>query len=231
MRERRGILCQGRGSAANSAVCYCLGITAVDPQRMDVLFERFVSRERNEAPDIDVDFEHERREEVIQYLYRKYGRQRAGITAEVITYRPRSAIRDVGKALGLPPEEIDRLAGEIEHSHEDWKLQMGKDSGSHTLRGNPLFSRNEPFFDLVEQLIGFPRHLSQHSGGMVMTQGPLCELVPIENAAMPDRTVIQWNKDDLDELGILKVDCLALGMLTAIRKCFQLVGTASWAES
>jgi error-prone DNA polymerase len=221
--RRRGILCQGRGSAANSAVCYCLGITSVDPERMDVLFERFVSRERNEAPDIDVDFEHQRREEVIQYLYRKYGRQRAGMTAEVITYRPRSAVRDVGKALGMPAGQIDLLAKHIEHSSEDWKLQIAKcklqigeglDSWKHLGRR---------FVDLVEQLVGFPRHLSQHTGGMVMTRGPLCELVPIENAAMPDRTVIQWNKDDLDELGILKVDCLALGMLTAVRRCFELV--------
>ena len=221
--RRRGILCQGRGSAANSAVCYCLGITSVDPERMDVLFERFVSRERNEAPDIDVDFEHQRREEVIQYLYRKYGRERAGMTAEVITYRPRSAVRDVGKALGVPAEHIDLLAKCIEHSSEDWKVQIAKcklqigeglDSWKHWGRR---------FVDLVEQLVGFPRHLSQHTGGMVMTRGPLCELAPIENAAMPDRTVIQWNKDDLDELGILKVDCLALGMLTAVRRCFELV--------
>ncbi len=222
--RQRGILCQGRGSAANSAVCYCLGVTAVDPERMDVLFERFVSRERNEAPDIDVDFEHQRREEVIQYLYGKYGRERAGMTAEVITYRPRSAIRDVGKALGLPAEEIDRLAKQIEHGHEDWKLEIANCKLQiDEATGGPTW-RNQRFVDLVNQLVGFPRHLSQHTGGMVMTRGPLCELVPIENAAMPDRTVIQWNKDDLDELGILKVDCLALGMLTAIRRCFELVG-------
>jgi error-prone DNA polymerase len=229
--RRRGILCQGRGSAANSAVCYCLGITAVDPQRMDVLFERFVSRERNEAPDIDVDFEHQRREEVIQYLYRKYGREHAGITAEVITYRPRSAVRDVGKALGLPAEEIDRLAERIEHSHEDWKLQIANcklQIAACSPHPGPLpkgegTQVGQQFVDLVDQLIGFPRHLSQHTGGMVMTRGPLCELVPIENAAMPDRTVIQWNKDDLDELGILKVDCLALGMLTALRRALALV--------
>ena len=215
----RGILCQGRGSAANSAVCYCLDLTAVDPERMDVLFERFVSRERNEAPDIDVDFEHERREEVIQYLYRKYGRERAGIAAEVITYRFRSAVRDVGKALGFPLEQLDRLSKRLEHFRHEPELparcgEVGIDPA--TQQGRRLIA-------LVDQLVGFPRHLSQHTGGMVMTQGPLCELVPIENAAMPDRTVIQWNKDDLDELGILKVDCLALGMLTAIRKCFQLV--------
>jgi error-prone DNA polymerase len=229
--RRRGILCQGRGSAANSAVCYCLGITAVDPERMDVLFERFVSRQRNEAPDIDVDFEHQRREEVLQYLYRKYGRQRAGMTAEVITYRPRSAVRDVGKALGLSPDSIDLLAKQIEHSREEWKLQM-KDVSSlieregQTISPLPLGEGTDvgrQLIELVGQLIGFPRHLSQHTGGMVMTRGPLCELVPIENAAMPERTVIQWNKDDLDELGILKVDCLALGMLTAVRRAFGLV--------
>ncbi len=247
--RRRGILCQGRGSAANSAVCYCLGITAVDPERMDVLFERFVSRQRNEAPDIDVDFEHQRREEVLQYIYRKYGRQRAGMTAEVITYRPRSAVREVGKALGLPAACIDLLAKHIEHSHEEWKLQIknvsslleregqrGVDvflaTGPHpnplptNLRSVPGEGTNmgRQLIELVGQLVGFPRHLSQHTGGMVMTRGPLCELVPIENAAMPERTVIQWNKDDLDELGILKVDCLALGMLTAIRRAFGLVG-------
>jgi len=217
--RRRGILCQGRGSAANSAVCYCLGVTAVDPERMDVLFERFVSRERNEAPDIDVDFEHERREEVLQYLYEKYGRERAGMTAVVITYRTRSAIRDVGKALGLSLDRVDTLAKNIDGHHYEPHLdrccrQEGIDPGSPT---------GQRLVHLVEELIGFPRHLSQHVGGMVMTRGPLCELVPLENAAMPGRTVIQWNKDDLDELGILKVDCLSLGMLTAIRKSFELI--------
>ncbi len=217
--RQRGILCQGRGSAANSAVCFCLGITAVDPDRMDLLFERFISRQRNEAPDIDVDFEHQRREEVIQYIYDKYGRDRAGMTAEVITYRPRSAVRDVGKALGLLPEQIDHLAKGIEHfEHEPDLARLCRGSGidPQSLKGRQLVG-------LVEQLVGFPRHLSQHTGGMVITRGPLCELVPIENAAMPERTVIQWNKDDLDELGILKVDCLALGMLTAIHKCFDLI--------
>ena len=215
----RGILCQGRGSAANSAVCFCLGITSVDPERMDVLFERFVSRERDEAPDIDVDFEHERREEVLQYLYGKYGRDRAGMTAEVITYRPRSAVRDVGRALGLPPERIDLLAKRLEHFHEEPDL----DQRCREAEIDPDAPQGRQLVELVGQLVGFPRHLSQHTGGMVITRGLLCELVPIENAAMPDRTVIQWNKDDLDELGILKVDCLALGMLTAIRKCFDLV--------
>ena len=247
----RGILCQGRGSAANSAVCFCLGVTSVDPERMDLLFERFVSRERNEAPDIDIDFEHERREEVLQYLYQKYGRERAGMTAEVITYRPRSAVRDVGAALGMSDETVDRLAKRIEH-REEVRGQRSEVGGRKSEVREPSGDKHDPapaclnstsilalrcheagldensplcrqLIELVRQLIGFPRHLSQHTGGMVMTRGPLCELVPIENAAMPDRTVIQWNKDDLDELGILKVDCLALGMLTAIRKCFALV--------
>ena len=215
----RGILCQGRGSAANSAVCYCLGITSVDPERMDVLFERFVSRERNEAPDIDVDFEHQRREEVLQYLYERYGRDRAGMTAEVISYRSRSAIRDVGKALGFSPEQVDAVAKRVERFHDEPDMDQ-------RLRGagvDPHSPSGGQWIELVDQLVGFPRHLSQHTGGMVMTQGRLSELVPIENAAMPDRTVIQWNKDDLDELGILKVDCLALGMLSAIRRCFELV--------
>ncbi|MDY0169877.1 MAG: error-prone DNA polymerase [Thermoguttaceae bacterium] len=217
--RERGILCQGRGSAANSVVCYCLGVTSVDPERMDVLFERFISRERNEAPDIDVDFEHERREEVLQYLYEKYGRDRAGMTAEVITYRPRSAVREVGKALGLSLDRVDRLAKQVEHFHEEPDLDRRcREAGI-----DPDSTVGRQLIELVGELVGFPRHLSQHTGGMVMTRGPLCELVPIENAAMPDRTVIQWNKDDLDELGILKVDCLALGMLTAIRKCLDLV--------
>ncbi|NQU20264.1 MAG: error-prone DNA polymerase [Candidatus Nealsonbacteria bacterium] len=217
--RQRGILCQGRGSAANSAVCYCLGITSVDPERADLLFERFVSRERDEAPDIDVDFEHERREEVLQYLYEKYGRDRAGMTAEVITYRPRSAIRDVGKALGIPLDQLGRLAKQLEHFHEEPELDRRcRESGI-----DPLSAVGRQLIELVGQLVGFPRHLSQHTGGMVMTRGRLSELVPIENAAMADRTVIQWNKDDLDELGILKVDCLSLGMLTAIRKCFDLI--------
>ncbi|MCH8924036.1 MAG: DNA polymerase III subunit alpha, partial [Planctomycetes bacterium] len=217
--RERDILCQGRGSAANSAVCYCLGITSVDPAHMDVLFERFISRERDEAPDIDVDFEHERREEVLQYLYDKYGRERAGMTAEAICYRPRSAVRDVGKAIGLSLDRVDALAKNLEGYSQEPRLaercrQVGIDPESRLGR---------QLVELVEQLVGFPRHLSQHVGGMVITHSPLCELVPIENAAMPDRTVIQWNKDDLDELGILKIDCLSLGMLTAIRKCFALI--------
>ncbi len=213
----RGILCQGRGSAANSAVCFCLGVTSVDPERMDVLFERFISRERNEAPDIDVDFEHERREEVIQYVYEKYGRERAGMTAEVITYRPRSAVRDVGKALGLSLDRVDALAKTLDR-HSTLPEQRCAAAGI-----DPQSPIGRQLLGLVGELLGFPRHLGQHVGGLVMTQGPLCELVPIENASMDGRTVIQWDKDDLDELGILKVDVLALGMLSAIHKCFDLV--------
>ncbi|MGH6977062.1 MAG: PHP domain-containing protein, partial [Stellaceae bacterium] len=216
--KSQGILCQGRGSAANSAICYCLGITAVDPAQSDLLFERFVSAERSEPPDIDVDFEHERREEVIQYIYDKYGRERAGMTAEVITYRPRSAMRDVGKALGLSLDRVDALAKTLEH-HGLEQLP-----GCCRLAGiAPESFLGRQLLGLVGQLVGFPRHLGQHVGGMVMTQGPLCELVPIENASMPDRTVIEWDKNDLDDLGMLKVDCLALGMLTALHKCFDLV--------
>lgn len=215
----RGILCQGRGSAANSAVCYCLGVTAVDPATSDLLFERFISKERNEAPDIDVDFEHERREEVLQYLYDKYGRERAGLAATVITYRMRSAVRDVGKALGLSLDRVDALAKQVEGYSEERNFagrmaEVGIDPKSQT--GKQLDY-------LVNELLGFPRHLSQHVGGMVITQGRLDELVPVENAAMDDRTVIQWDKNDLEELGLLKVDCLCLGMLSAIRKCFHLI--------
>ncbi len=215
----RGILCQGRGSAANSAVCYCLGVTSVDPNSTDLLFERFISRERNEAPDIDVDFEHERREEVLQYLYDKYGRDRAGLAATVITYRTRSAIRDVGKALGLSLDRVDSLAKQVDgyHNVDD----LGKRCESVGLDGQSPLGRQ--LQHLVMEILGFPRHLSQHVGGMVITRGPLDELVPIENAAMDGRTVIQWDKDDLEELGLLKVDCLCLGMLSAIRKCFQMV--------
>jgi error-prone DNA polymerase len=202
--RERGILCQGRGSAANSVVCYALGITEVDPARMNMLFERFVSRERNEPPDIDVDFEHQRREEVIQYVYAKYGRERAALAATVICYRPRSAVRDAGKALGLPPDEVDRLA-------KDFAFWDQKIKASNAL------------FEVAAMLVGFPRHLSQHVGGFVISRGPLAELVPIENAAMPERTVIQWDKDDLEALGLLKVDVLALGMLTAIKKALDLV--------
>ena len=202
------ILCQGRGSAANSVVCYALGITEVDPARMNMLFERFVSRERNEPPDIDVDFEHQRREEVIQYVYRKYSRERAALAATVICYRPKSAVRDVGKALGRPLDEVDRLAKGLTF----WDTRSA-------LPGR----LDGQFLELVQTLIGFPRHLSQHVGGFVISRGPLAQLVPIENAAMPDRSVIQWDKDDLEALGLLKVDVLALGMLSAIRRALQFI--------
>ena len=214
----RGILCQGRGSAANSAVCYCLGVTAVDPDRFNTLFERFISHERNEPPDIDIDFEHERREEVIQYIYEKYGRDRAGMTGALITYRTRSAIRDVGKALGFSIDRITRLSKMHDRTapeeSQDWLRSGGLD---------PEAKRTKQFLKLIEDIRHFPRHLSQHVGGMIFTRGRLSELVPIENASMPGRTVVQWDKDDLDALGILKVDCLSLGMLTAIRKSFDLI--------
>ncbi len=214
-----GILCQGRGSAANSAVCYCLGITAVDPSRLDLLFERFISAERNEPPDIDVDFEHERREEVIQYIYAKYGRHRAGIAATVIRYRSKSAIREVGKALGLSLDMVGLLASNVwgwrnDDAGEDKLEEIGLDRSDKNLM---------MAIELANQIRGFPRHLSQHVGGFIITDGPLSELVPIENAAMEDRTFIEWDKDDLDALGILKIDVLGLGMLTCIRKCFDLI--------
>ncbi len=217
-RERR-ILCQGRGSAANSAVCYCLGVTSVDPERTDLLFERFISKERDEAPDIDIDFEHERREEVLQYLYNKYGRERAGLAAEVIRYRQRSAIRDVGKALGLSLDRVDALSKQVEVRSSDENF----DQRCQEVGIDPESPLGKRLVYGVSELIGFPRHLGQHVGGMVMTQGPLCELVPIENARMADRTVISWDKNDLEELGMLKVDCLSLGMLSAIRKSFDMV--------
>jgi error-prone DNA polymerase len=215
----KSILCQGRGSAANSAVCFCLGITEVDPERMSMLVERFISKERNEPPDIDVDFEHERREEVIQYIYQKYGRERAALAATIITYRPRSALRDVGKALGLSTLQVSRLS----RSMQWWDGQ--KIDASRVLEAgldpeSPIIKR---LLYLVRELIGFPRHLSQHVGGFVITNGPLSELVPIENASMPDRTVIQWEKRDIEDLGLLKVDVLGLGMLTAIRRSFDLI--------
>ncbi len=224
----RHILCQGRGSAANSVVCYCLGVTEVDPARMSVLFERFISRERNEPPDIDVDFEHERREEVIQYLYNKYGRARAALTAVAITYRPKSAIRDVGKALGLPEATIEALA-----KNHSWWDGLGIRTERITELGLSLEDLAiEQLVKLTGQVIGLPRHLSQHPGGFVLTKGPLSRMVPIENAAMPDRTVIQWDKDDIDALGLLKVDVLALGMLTAIRKSLDLISLRKgWAFS
>ncbi len=214
-----GILCQGRGSAANSAVCYCIGITAVDPARSSLLFGRFLSRERNEPPDIDVDFEHERREEVIQYIYRKYGRHRAALAATVITYQPRSAVRDLGRALGLDVMQTHRLARTLQwwdgkHPDDERIREAGLDPQSTLLK---------QLFVLLGQLCGFPRHLSQHVGGFVIARDSLDNLVPVENAAMPERTVIQWEKDDLEALGLLKVDVLALGMLTTIRRSFDLM--------
>ena len=213
------ILCQGRGSAANSAVCFCLGITEVDPGRMATLVERFISKERNEPPDIDVDFEHERREEVIQYIYEKYGRERAALAATVVTYRPRSALRDVGKALGLSGLQIDKLA----RSMQWWDGSQVDDSRVIEAGLDPTSPVIRRLLYLVRQLIGFPRHLSQHVGGFVISNGPLSELVPVENATMKDRTVIQWEKNDLEDLGLLKVDVLGLGMLTAIRRSFDLI--------
>jgi error-prone DNA polymerase len=215
----RGILCQGRGSAANSAVCYCLKITEVDPSRMQLLFERFVSKERNEPPDIDVDFEHERREEVIQYLYSKYGRHRAAIAATVITYHPRSAIRDVGKALGLDALQVDRMARAMQW----WDGRTVEEARVREAGLDPASPAVARCLERVREIAGFPRHLSQHVGGFVIARRTLAELVPVENATMPDRTVIQWDKDDLDDLGLLKVDVLALGMLTAIRRAMELV--------
>ncbi len=216
----QGILCQGRGSAANSAVCYCLKITAVDPGRMSMLFERFISKERNEPPDIDVDFEHERREEVIQYIYTKYGRQRAALAATVISYRPRSALRDVGKALGFDPLQLERLSGAIQW----WDGSTVADERVREAGFDPHNTLVQRLLILVRTVLGFPRHLSQHVGGFVISEGPLNQLVPVENASMPERTVIQWDKDDLEALGLLKVDVLALGMLSAIRRAFDLVG-------
>lgn len=215
----RGILCQGRGSAANSAVCYCLGITEVDPARMSMLFERFISRERDEPPDIDVDFEHERREEVIQYIYRKYGRDRAALAATVITYRPKSAIRDVAKALGFSLDQADQLARNTAwwdkpEGFAERIAQQGFQLGNLKVK---------QLMHLVQLIVGFPRHLSQHVGGFVISETPLATLVPVENASMADRTVIQWDKEDLETLGLLKVDCLALGMLTAIHRCLDLI--------
>jgi error-prone DNA polymerase len=213
------ILCQGRGSAANSTVCYCLRITEVDPSRMSMLFERFISKERNEPPDIDVDFEHERREEVIQYIYGKYGRERAALAATVICYRPRSALRDVGKALGLDLAQVDKLARGMQW-WDGQRIDPERVRASGFDPEDPVIAR---LIALAAEILGFPRHLSQHVGGFVIARSRLDELVPIENAAMPDRTVIQWDKDDLDALGLLKVDVLALGMLSAIRRAFQLV--------
>ena len=213
------ILCQGRGSAANSAVCYCLGITAVDPAQSDLLFERFISEERKEPPDIDVDFEHERREEVIQHIYQKYGRTRAGIAATVIHYRPRSAIREVGKVMGLSEDVTAAIAATVwgswgEEVDEAKVAEAGLDLADPHLRR---------VIRIAEQLIGMPRHLSQHVGGFILTERALTETVPVGNGAMDERTFIEWDKDDIEELGILKIDVLALGMLTCVRKAFDLI--------
>ncbi len=215
----RDILCQGRGSAANSAVCYVLGVTAVDPARVDLLFERFVSAERDEPPDIDVDFEHERREEVIQWIYGTYGRDHAALAATVIRYRAKSAMREVAKVMGLTADVQEALSRTVwgygrEGLDRPALREAGLDAADPTLRRT---------LDLAQELMGFPRHLSQHVGGFVIAKSPLRELVPIENAAMPDRTVVEWDKDDLDALKMLKIDVLALGMLTCIRKGFELL--------
>ncbi|RJX72011.1 DNA polymerase III subunit alpha [Vibrio sinensis] len=217
--KQQKILYQGRGSAANSVVCYCLEITSVDPRQISVLFERFISKERDEPPDIDVDFEHERREEVIQYIYQKYGRERAALAATVISYRFKSAVRDVGKALSIDEVQLDYFIKNVNRRDRalGWQAQIVQ------LGLQPDSLKGEQFIALVNDIMGFPRHLSQHVGGFIISSGPLYELVPIENASMPDRTVIQWDKDDLESLALLKVDVLALGMLTAIRKCFNLI--------
>ena len=226
----RGILCQGRGSAANSAVCYCLGVTEVNPALSSLLFERFISRERDEPPDIDVDFEHQRREEVIQYIYQKYGRERAAITGVVASYRPRSALRDVGRALDIPEALITAMAKEHPGMYsrevlvENLQSAVERAEAESGMKKPPPPRRLAQWLDLACQLQRFPRHLSQHVGGFVLTQGPLTRLVPVENAAMKDRSVIQWDKDDLDAVGLLKVDVLALGMLSAIRRCLVLIG-------
>ncbi len=255
----RGILCQGRGAAANSAVCFCLGITAVDPDRMDTLFERFISRERDEPPDIDVDFEHERREEVIQWIYQRWGRHRAALCAEVVRWRGRSAVRDVGKALGLSLDAVERLAKQVDRHMVDPREAASEDAAEiearaeaaldrgvatrSTVRHNdaitklaaghgqsvpvqPLDQLEARVLRMAAQLEGFPRHLSQHVGGFVMSEGRLDEIVPIRPAAMDARTIIEWDKDDLDAMGLMKVDVLALGMLTCIRKCLDLVNQA-----
>ena len=217
--RERSILCQGRGSAANSVVCFVLGITALDPQKTNMLFERFISRERNEPPDIDVDFEHERREEVLQYVFQRYGRGRAALTAVASSYRGAGAVRDVARALGVPLDQINALADCAGRwSDEAPPLERLQEAGFDI--DSPLLRR---VVALTGQLIGFPRHLSQHPGGFVISEHPLHTLVPVENAAMADRTIIQWDKDDLDAVGLLKVDILALGMLSAIRRCFDLI--------
>ena len=215
----KNILCQGRGAAANSTVCFCLGITAVDPQEIDLLFARFISKERQEPPDIDIDFEHERREEVIQYIYRKYGRERAALTAEVVTYRARSAIREVSKVFGLSLDIVDKLAKSVHH----WTDNAITSESLQELGLNPLDPTIQNVLLLTNELVGFPRHLSQHVGGFIISQAPLNEIVPILNAGMDARTIIEWDKNDIEELGMLKIDILALGMLTCIRKALALI--------
>jgi error-prone DNA polymerase len=215
----KGILCQGRGSAANSVICYCLGITEVDPHKVDLLFERFVSAERREPPDIDVDFEHERREEVIQYIYNRYGRDHAGMTATVICYRGRSAIREIGKVFGLSDDTIGALAGTL----WGWSMAGVREKEARRAGLDPSDPKLKHVMTLAEDLMGFPRHLSQHVGGFAITRSRLDEVVPVENASMDDRTVIEWDKDDLDALELLKVDVLGLGMLTCLRRGFDLL--------
>jgi error-prone DNA polymerase len=216
--RREGILCQGRGSAANSLVCYCLGVTALGQDLGTLVMERFISRERQEPPDIDIDFEHERREEVIQYIYRKYGRERTALAATVISYRPRSALRDLGKVFGLDAVQAHALVRVMQWWDQGITAERIREAGF-----DPDSPQLQQILELAQQLVGFPRHLSQHVGGFVISAGPLSQLVPVENAAMPERTVVQWDKDDLDALGLLKVDVLALGMLTALRRTFELV--------
>ena len=215
----QNILCQGRGSAANSVVCYCLHITEISPDLINMLFERFISKERDEPPDIDVDFEHQRREEVIQYIYQKYGRERAALAATVTTYRTRSAIRDVGKALGLDRKLIDELSKSL--AWWDRSRDLSKRIAEIGLRIES--SKMKQFYSLVHQIKGFPRHLSQHVGGFIITESKVSELVPVENASMPDRTVIQWDKEDIESLGLLKVDVLGLGMLSALKQMLQML--------
>jgi len=216
----RDILCQGRGSAANSVVCYCLGVTSVSPEIGTMVFERFVSEARDEPPDIDVDFEHERREEVIQHIYQRYGREHAGLCATVVHYRGKRAIREVGRAMGLTEDTISALSSQL------WGFFSSKGLEAQRMAEiglDPDDRRLKQTMELVYEIVGFPRHLSQHVGGFIITDGRLDELVPIENATMEDRTVICWDKDDIDTLGILKVDVLSLGMLTCIRKAFDLI--------
>jgi error-prone DNA polymerase len=214
----QNILCQGRGSAANSTVCYCLGITSVNPEKFDLLFERFISSARNEPPDIDVDFEHERREEVIQYVYEKYGRDRAAIVATVTQQHQKGALRDVAKAMGISVDTINRLSRSVwdsiaERIEEKTIMEQGLDPGDQHL---------QKVLELTNAFMGFPRQLGQHTGGFVITKGKLTDLCPVLNARMENRTCIEWNKDDIDAVGFMKVDVLALGMLTCIRKAFDL---------